>query len=83
MSSPPLHGPASHLDVRGFCCPLPLIQLAKTVKTLAPGQTLEVKGNDPIFESSVRDYCHANGHVVLEALPDDAHGVRIVIRIGG
>ena len=41
----------ARLDVLGVCCPLPLIQLAKSVNNLKPGQTLEIIGNDPIFES--------------------------------
>ena len=37
----------SRLDVTGVCCPLPLIQLAKTTRSLKTGQTLEITGNDP------------------------------------
>jgi len=59
------------LDVRGSCCPLPLIKLAKAMQALAPGETLEVIGNDPIFEPSVRDFCQANGHVLLHATPGE------------
>lgn len=71
------------VDVCGVCCPLPLIELAKAVKTLRPGQTFEIVGNDPIFESSVRDYCHANGHDVLDARPEDGRRVAMTIRVGG
>lgn len=71
------------LDVRGTCCPLPLIRLAQKIKTLLPGQTVEVMGNDPIFESSVRDFCAANGHEVLETQSLPACGVRMLLRIGG
>ena len=72
----------SHLDVCGVCCPLPLIQLAKAVMNLAPGQTLEIVGNDPIFESSVRDFCQANGHAVLEVNAQDSRRVVVLIRVG-
>ena len=71
-----------HLDVCGVCCPLPLIQLAKAVMNLAPGQTIEVVGNDPIFESSVRDFCGANGHAVVEVNAQDSRRVAIRIRVG-
>ena len=71
------------VDVKGVCCPLPLIQLAKSLKTLKSGQTLEIIGNDPIFESTIRDFCQANGHAVLESTKDDSHNVSIVIRVGG
>jgi TusA-related sulfurtransferase len=73
----------SRLDVSGVCCPLPLIQLAKHVIGLAPGQTIEITGNDPIFESSVRDFCKANGHAILEVTPGDNRSVNILIRVGG
>ncbi len=71
-----------HLDVCGVCCPLPLIQLAKAVKGLEAGQTIEVIGNDPIFESSVRDFCHTNGHTILLVRPEDNRRTAMVIRIG-
>ncbi len=73
----------SRLDARGVCCPLPLIQIAKSVMILKPGQTLEIIGNDPIFEPSIRDFCQANGHAVLEVTTDDKHSVTILIRVGG
>ncbi len=71
------------VDVSGVCCPLPLIQLAKSVNSLKSGQTLNITGNDPIFETSVRDFCQANGHAVLEVTADDKHSVSMLIRVGG
>lgn len=73
----------AQLNVCGVCCPLPLIQLSKAVAGLQPGQTIEVTGNDPIFESSVRDFCQANGHAVLAVQSDDTRQVTIQIRVGG
>ncbi len=73
----------SRRDVSGTCCPVPLIQLAQSVRELRPGQTLEITGNDPIFEPSVRDFCQAHGHAVLEAAAGANHSVRILIRVGG
>ncbi|NTV94439.1 MAG: sulfurtransferase TusA family protein [Thiobacillus sp.] len=74
---------ATQLDVCGVCCPLPLIQLAKAVQELAGGQLLEITGNDPIFEPTVRDYCQVNGHTVLEIRNDAERRVTILIRVGG
>lgn len=73
----------SRLDVSGVCCPLPLIELARAAKDLKPGQTLEVTGNDPIFESSVRDFCQANGHAVLDVKAGDSRSVTMLIKVGG
>lgn len=72
----------SSLDVSGVCCPVPLIQLAKAIKNLKPGQTLEITGNDPIFESSVRDFCQANGHSILDVKTGENRSVSVLIKVG-
>ena len=71
------------LDVSGVCCPLPLIRLGMVVKDLKPGQTIEIIGNDPIFESSVRDFCYANSHTLLETRTGDGRRVIMLIQVGG
>jgi TusA-related sulfurtransferase len=73
----------SRLDVVGVCCPIPLIELAKAIMPLKAGQTIEIIGNDPIFESSIRDFCKSNGHTILETKPGDKHSVSLLIRVGG
>lgn len=72
----------ARLDVCGVCCPLPLIQLAKSVQELAHGQVLEIIGNDPVFEPTVRDFCQVNGHAVVEVRHEDSRRVAILIRVG-
>ncbi len=64
-----------------MCCPLPLIELAKSVNKLNSGQTLKIIGNDPIFETSVRDFCQVNDHAVLEVSTDDKRCVSMMIRV--
>ncbi len=71
----------SQLDVTGSCCPLPIMLLAKAVNRLSHGQTIEITGNDPIFEPSIRDFCKTNGHAVLEVKLDEKHIVSIIIRV--
>jgi TusA-related sulfurtransferase len=59
--------PAVKVDVRGSCCPMPLIRLAKTIEGLEPGATVEIVGDDPIFEMGVREFCSARGLSVEKA----------------
>ena len=54
------------IDVCGHCCPVPLIQLAKTATDLAPGQTISITGDDPIFAVAVRDFCEMKGHAITD-----------------
>lgn len=70
------------LDVSGKCCPLPLVELAKSIGGVSPGKMLEITGNDPIFEATVRDFCQANGHAVVDVATSDDGVVRIRIRVG-
>jgi TusA-related sulfurtransferase len=54
------------IDVCGSCCPMPLITVRKAVAELRSGQTLQVAGDDPIFEESVRDLCEISGYKIIE-----------------
>lgn len=54
------------INVVGKACPIPLITLAKAVRTMHDGQTVRITGNDPIFEPSVIDFCQERGFRVLE-----------------
>ena len=56
------------IDVTGKVCPLPLITMAKEVRTMQKGQVLCIVGDDPIFEESVIDFCREGAHELLEAL---------------
>lgn len=72
-----------HVDVCGMCCPVPLIQLANSIKNLKPGQTLEIIGNDPIFESAVHNFCQSNGHTVSEVTAGANYSLSFLIKVGG
>jgi tRNA 2-thiouridine synthesizing protein A len=72
----------SVVDVSGVCCPLPLIQLARAIRELQPGQTLLIKGNDPLFEPAVTDFCTSNRHEILSVTPGEQGSVSIHIKVG-
>jgi len=54
------------IDVVGKACPIPLITVAKAVRTMNKGQLLRVTGNDPLFEVTILDFCREGGHEVQE-----------------
>ena len=58
------------VNVVGKACPIPLITLAREVRGLRQGQVVRVVGNDPIFESSVVDFCQERGYALLETTRD-------------
>ena len=72
---------AVKVDVRGSCCPMPLIRLAKTIEKLEPGKnTVEIVGDDPIFELGIREFCEARGYSVTN-MRVDGRDVHLELRI--
>jgi len=58
------------IDVVGKACPIPLITVAKEVRTMQKGQLLRIVGNDPLFEVTILDFCREGGHEVQETSRD-------------
>ena len=61
------------LDVKGLACPLPILRAKKQLKSLSPGEELEVLATDP---GSVKDFdafCNVTGHLLVTS--DEADGV--------
>ena len=46
-------GAVMSLDLKGLSCPLPIIKTAKAMKTVAPGELVEIFATDP---GSVPDF---------------------------
>lgn len=50
------------LDARGLACPMPIVKLAKAVKSVSAGDTITVLADDPGFEPDVKAWVEAQGH---------------------
>lgn len=68
------------INVMGKACPMPLITLAREVRSLVKGQTVRITGNDPIFEESIVEFCREWGHEILET-KEDGKTVSMVLRV--
>ncbi|MBI5496827.1 MAG: sulfurtransferase TusA family protein [Deltaproteobacteria bacterium] len=68
------------VDVVGKACPMPLVALAKEVRTMQAGQTVRITGNDPIFEASIADFCRERHLAVLDTTRE-GRAVSMLIRI--
>ncbi len=65
--------PDETLDVRGISCPMPTLKTAKAMKSLTPGQILEVLGTDPGTKKDMPKLAKKSGHEWL-GFRDDAEG---------
>lgn len=68
------------VDVRDFNCPMPLIKTQNTMKTLKPGQVLEVLTTDPTATKSVPTYAKKSGHEWLGMIEDEEGFFRLFIK---
>ena len=60
------------LDARGLACPMPIVKTAQLMKTMQPGETLEVTSTDP---GSIKDFAawsRTTGNPLLDSSSDAA-----------
>ena len=50
------------LDVRGYLCPIPAPKAEEVMADLAPGQVLEITGDDLVMVIDIPGWCDTKGH---------------------
>ena len=67
------------LDARGLKCPMPIVRTAQQIKSLAPGELLEVLATDPGSVADFGAWSRSTGNSIVESTAVD--GVfRFVLR---
>lgn len=69
------------LDARRLLCPMPVIRVQDRVKSLAPGDMLEVVCTDPGANYDIPAWCRMYGHRVVESREQGGE-IIIVIEVG-
>jgi tRNA 2-thiouridine synthesizing protein A len=59
------------LDTSGKCCPMPMIELNKTIKLLASGDILEIVATDPGTRKDIPSWCERTGNILLHSQEDE------------
>lgn len=74
--------PDRSLDCLGLFCPMPVLRTREALRTMAPGQVLEVTSDDPASEADMRSWVARTGHDLLEI---DKRGAvfRFIVRKSG
>ena len=70
--------PDEKLDVRGACCPGPIVAVAESMRRLGEGKVLEVVATDIGFATDIPAWCRRTGNELLGAERQNGH---IVARI--
>lgn len=57
--------PDDTLDVRGECCPYPLILSKKRVEHMKSGEILEITADDPVAPQNIDSWAKKSGNKLL------------------
>jgi len=68
------------LDCTGLSCPMPIVKLAQTTKSMEAGETITVTADDPGFEPDVQAWVDAQGHE-LKSLEEEGGVFTAVIEL--
>ncbi|HQM96025.1 MAG TPA: FAD-dependent oxidoreductase [Clostridia bacterium] len=71
------------LDCSGLQCPGPIMKVFETLKTMAPGQTLEVTASDPGFSRDISAWCRRTGNTLVSNDKVGSTYVAVVKKGGG
>jgi tRNA 2-thiouridine synthesizing protein A len=71
--------PDSVLDAGDTGCTELIMMIFTTMKTLNPGETLEVLSNDEAADLDIAAWCHMTGHTLLDS-NSRSNPKRILIR---
>ena len=66
------------VDSRGRRCPLPIIDLAKRLPSVAVGAVVRVLADDPAAANDIPAWCRMKGHDYLGSPAPDVYEVRRV-----
>jgi len=56
----------TRLDTKGLRCPLPVLRARKAMKSVSPGDLLEVEATDPGTVQDFRSFCETTGDELVD-----------------
>ena len=66
------------LDVKGLRCPMPIVKIAKAMKEMVVGQTLEVVATDPVFRPDLEAWCRKTGQHLVSVSDKDGSTIAVL-----
>ncbi len=68
------------LDVKGAACPIPIVKTAKAMKTMSPGEALEIFATDPGVEPDMKAWTKQTGNELVSIDQQTGGVFRVVVR---
>jgi tRNA 2-thiouridine synthesizing protein A len=68
------------VDVRGRCCPVPIIEARRAMARCTPGSVVRVLATDPGFPKDLEAFCQQTGNRIVDFVNADDHYVYVLQR---
>lgn len=62
---------AQRVDARGLSCPLPIVRTALAIRTMSPGELIEVLATDPGSTKDFTAWAKTTGHQLVDSSVSD------------
>ncbi len=79
MTAPTLETTAKVLDLKGLLCPIPVVKMAKAIKEIEIGQTIEAFATDPGVMADIPAWARSTGNELVTLEKKDKQ-FRFVVR---
>lgn len=66
------------IDLRGLMCPLPVLRLAKVLRTRVVGDVVTLWADDPIAVIDIPHFCTESGHRLLSQSDTGSYQIYVV-----
>ena len=63
--------PIKSLDLKGLLCPMPIIKVARAIKDIGVGETLEAFATDPGVMADFPAWCRSTGNELVSLEKQD------------
>jgi tRNA 2-thiouridine synthesizing protein A len=63
--------PIKSLDLKGLLCPMPIIKVARAIKDIGMGETLEAFATDPGVMADFPAWCRSTGNELVSLEKQD------------
>nr|WP_025062237.1 sulfurtransferase TusA family protein [Sulfitobacter guttiformis] len=70
------------LDATGLLCPLPVLKARKRLQTIAAGEQLRLRADDPAAVIDVPHFCNEAGHTLIETTEVDGVQIYLIEKSG-
>jgi tRNA 2-thiouridine synthesizing protein A len=60
------HKPVRTVDTSGQCCPVPMLETNRAIKSLRAGEVLEVIATDTGARMDIPAWCGRTGHALIQ-----------------